>query len=347
MSAMRTSLVGEVAYSPARFAIKIERETAMKRFTRLFIAGLVSALTLLSVAAYAAAPMVKTQAPGYYRFMLGDFEVTAISDGTINLPMTKLLMNITAKQTETKLAEWFLKEPFETSVNAYLINTGAKLVLVDTGAGVLFGPTLGRFMNNFKASGYQPEQVDEIYITHMHGDHVGGLMNKDQMAFPNAVVRAHQLEADQWLSQAKMDAAPAEAKGFFQGAMATVGVYAKAGKFQPFSAATELVAGVRAKPAVGHTPGHTFYVVESKGQKLVLWGDLMHAAAVQFGNPAVTIQFDSDRKAAAAVRKAAYTEAAKEGYLVGVTHLSFPGVGRLRAVGKGYQWLPLNYTNLP
>jgi glyoxylase-like metal-dependent hydrolase (beta-lactamase superfamily II) len=309
-------------------------------------------ISLTCSLSHAAAPMVKTQAPGYYRMMLGDFEVTAISDGTIQLPMVKLLMDISAPKAEKAFANWYLKEPFETSVNAYLINTGEKLVLVDTGAGVLFGPTLGRLLANLKASGYQPEQVDEIYITHMHGDHAGGLMTNNQVAFPNALVRAHQLEADQWLSQAKMDAAPAGAKGPFQGAMSTVGVYAKAGKFKPFNGATELVAGIRAKPALGHTPGHTFYLVESKGQKLVLWGDMMHAAAVQFINPEVTIQFDSDRKAAAAVRKAAYAEAAKEGYLVGVTHISFPGLGRLRANpntgGKGgYQWIPVNYTNLP
>lgn len=121
------------------------------------------------------APQVKGQAPGYYRMMLGDFEITALSDGMVALPMTKLLTNSTPARLERALARSYLKDLVETSVNGYLINTGPKLVLVDTGAAGLFGPTLGSLLANLKAAGYQPEQVDEVYITHMHPDHVGGL----------------------------------------------------------------------------------------------------------------------------------------------------------------------------
>ena len=118
--------------------------------------------------AMADAPMVKTQAPGFYRLMVGDFEVTAISDGTVKLPMLKLMNNQPPEKIAEALKRGFLKEMVETSVNTYLINTGSKLVLVDTGAAGLFGPTLGNLLANLKAAGYQPEQVDEIYITHMH-----------------------------------------------------------------------------------------------------------------------------------------------------------------------------------
>ena len=293
---------------------------------------------------HAAAPMVKTPAPGYYRMMLGDFEVTALSDGTVNLPVRDLLTNITPKAIDKALAKSYLKNPLETSVNAYLINTGEKLVLVDTGAATLFGPTLGNLLVNMKASGYQPEQVDEIYITHMHADHVGGLMSGDKLSFPNAIVRADKHDADFWLSQANLDKAPADKKGFFQGAMASLNPYVKADKFKPFDGNTELVTGIKAVSSRGHTPGHAIYAVESKGQKLVLWGDLMHVAAVQFDNPGVTIQFDTDSKAAALQRRKAYAEAAKQGYLVASAHISFPGIGRLRGDGKGYTWIPVNYT---
>src|SRR5471032_3704279 len=179
-----------------------------------------------------AAPMAKFQAPGFYRIMLGDFEVTALSDGTVDLPMDKLLHQPPAK-TEKALAGWFEKTPLETSDNGFLINTGSKLILVDSGAGGLFGPTLGKLVANLKASGYQPEQVDEIYITHMHSDHVGGLTAGGQAAFPNAVVRIDQRDTDYWLSQAKLDKAPAEAKGGFQGAMVSLAPYVKSGKLQP------------------------------------------------------------------------------------------------------------------
>ena len=299
-----------------------------------------------SSAAEAAAPMVKTSAPGYYRMMLGDFEVTALSDGTVNLPVRDLLTNIKPAAIDKALAKSYLKNPLETSVNGYLINTGEKLVLIDTGAAGLFGPTLGNLATNLKAAGYQPEQVDEIYITHMHADHVGGLMAGDKLVFPNAVVRADKKDADFWLSQANLDKAADGDKGFFQGAMASLNPYVKAGKFKAFDGNTDLLPGIKAIVTAGHTPGHSVYVVESKGQKLMLWGDLMHVAAVQFDNPSVTIKFDSDSKTAAVQRKKAYAEAAKQGYLVAATHLSFPGIGHVTTNGKGYSWLPVNYTSL-
>jgi glyoxylase-like metal-dependent hydrolase (beta-lactamase superfamily II) len=297
-------------------------------------------------AAHAAAPQTKTQAPGYYRMMLGDFEVTALSDGTVALPVDKMLTNTSPAQVGKALAASFLKAPVDTSVNGYLINTGAKLVLIDTGAAGLFGPTLGNLLANLKAAGYQPEQVDEVYITHMHADHVGGLMAGDKPAFPNAIVRADQRDADFWLSAANLEKAPAAMKDFFKGAQASLNAYASAGKFKPFSGNIELIPGIKAVAAPGHTPGHSLYVVESNGQKLVLWGDLMHVAAVQFANPAVTIQFDIDSKAAAVQRKREYAQAAKQGYLVGSAHLSFPGLGHLRTEGKGYAFVPVNYQGL-
>ncbi len=302
-------------------------------------------LTLFGSVAQAAAPQVKGQAPGWYRMMIGDIEVTALSDGTVGLPVDKLLTNTQPGEVEHALQDNHLTVPLETSVNGYLINTGSKLVLVDTGAAGLFGPTLGNLLANLKASGYQPDQVDEIYVTHMHADHVGGLMAGDQPAFPKAVVRAAQTEAGHWLSEANMNAAPESAKGFFKGAMASLNPYVKTGQFKPFEGDGELVPGVRAVAAQGHTPGHTIYVVESKGDKLVLWGDLMHVAAVQFADPAVTIQFDTDPKAAAPQRMKAYEDAAKGGYYVAGAHLSFPGIGRLRASGKGYVFMPANYTS--
>lgn len=318
------------------------------RLSGMAFAVMTASLTALagvaSVPAYAEAPMAKAAAPGYYRVMLGNFEVTALSDGVVALPVDKLLTNTKPEKTLKALQKHHLSTPTATSVNGYLINTGTKLVLIDTGAATLFGPTLGRLAASLKAAGYSPEQVDEVYITHMHGDHVGGLMNGDQLAFPNAVVRADQHDADFWLSQANMDKAPADAKGGFQGAMASINPYVKAGKFKTFNGDTELVPGVKAVAARGHTPGHSTYLVESQGQKLMLWGDLMHVAAVQFENPSVTIAFDSDSKAAMAQRMKAYAEAATQGYMVGATHLSFPGLGYVRSEGKGYAWIPVNYV---
>jgi glyoxylase-like metal-dependent hydrolase (beta-lactamase superfamily II) len=277
--------------------------------------------------------------------MIGDIEVTALSDGTVALPVDKLLTNTTPAKLQSALSKAYLKAPVETSVNGYLINTGSKLVLIDAGAAGLFGPTLGNLVNNLKAAGYQPEQVDEIYITHLHPDHVGGVANNGQIVFPNAVVRADKRDSDHWLSKESLDKAPDGMKGFYQGAQASLKPYVDGGKFKPFDGAGELVPGIRAVSTYGHTPGHTVYMVESKGQKLAVWGDLMHVAAVQFPEPSVTIQFDSDSKKAAPQRQKAYADAAKNGYYVAVAHISFPGIGQLRSDGKGYRWVPHNYTS--
>lgn len=129
--------------------------TRLGHWLRTGIAAIAGSLFLLGVA-HAGAPMVKTQAPGYYRLMLGDFEVTALFDGAINLEPTKLLTNTTPAQVTKLLGRSFKKEPLPTSVNAYLINTGSKLVMVDTGTGALFGPALGGVLNNLKAAGAMP-----------------------------------------------------------------------------------------------------------------------------------------------------------------------------------------------
>lgn len=321
--------------------------TKDKKMTRpmrtVAIAAVIS--TLFSGAAFAAAPFAKTQGQGYFRTMLGDFEVTAISDGTVDLPVDTLLQEKKATVDAT-LAKAYLKSPLETSDNTYLINTGTKLVLVDTGAGVLFGPTLGKMLANLKASGYTPDQVDEIYITHMHPDHVGGLMTAGQRTFPNAVVRAAKIESDYWLSEANMSKADASKKGFFQGAMGSVNPYVQAGKYKAFEGDVELVPGITARADKGHTPGHTTYFIESRGQKLQLVGDLVHVAAVQMDNPTVTIGFDSDTRAAYASRKKEFDAAASGGYVIAGAHLPFPGMGHLRVKGKGYEWIPVNYTRV-
>jgi glyoxylase-like metal-dependent hydrolase (beta-lactamase superfamily II) len=314
----------------------------MKQLFALF-----TALALITTAplTHAAGPQQKGQAPGWYRMPLGDFEITALSDGTFEMKPEELLKDTTPAKVKAALDRAYLKSPIEASVNGFLVNTGSKLVLIDAGAAGLFGPTLGRLVANLKASGYQPEQVDEIYITHMHADHVGGLTTPDGKAvFPNAIVRADAKEGGFWLSPATLENAPAGMKDFVKGAQISLKPYVDAGRFKPFEGSVELVPGIRSLPTHGHTPGHAAYVVQSQGRKMVMWGDLMHVAAVQFPTPEVTIEFDSDRKAAMPQRKKAYADAAKNGYFVAVAHVSFPGIGQLRPDGKGYRWLPANYT---
>jgi len=297
-----------------------------------------------ATSAGAAAPAAKSQAPGFYRMTLGSFEITVISDGTVDLPMAEILKDMPRKDIDRLLARSFLGNPIDTSVNTFLVNTGSKLVLIDTGAGSFFGPTLGHLIANLKAAGYTPEQVDEIYITHMHGDHIGGLITDGKATFPNAIVRADQHDVDFWLNPATLEKASKDEKGFVEAAQTAFKPYQDAGKLKPFEGDTELVPGVRSHASHGHTPGHATYIVESGGQRLVLWGDLMHVAAVQFPAPFVTIQFDSDAKAAKAARIKAFAEAAKQGDWIGAAHLPFPGIGHIRAEARGYAYVPANYS---
>ena len=304
-----------------------------------------AALAVMSLQAGAAAPQAKTPTPGFYRIMLGSFEVTALSDGIIRLPADKLLLGRTPQQIAAGVAEQHQSLPVVTSVNAYLINTGDKLVMIDSGAGQLLGDGLGKLVDNLRAAGYQPEQVDEIYLTHMHPDHLGGLTHDGKAVFPNAVVRAASQDAEFWLSADKLKQASAGSKSNFQRAQAVIKPYQAAGHFKPFSGDGELSPGIAAFAAHGHTPGHSVYQVTSQGQKLLLLGDLIHVAAVQMPHPKVAISFDNDAKAVAQ-RLRIFGDSARQSELVGGAHLSFPGLGYLNRQGDGYAWVPLNYGAL-
>jgi glyoxylase-like metal-dependent hydrolase (beta-lactamase superfamily II) len=234
------------------------------------------------------------------------------------------------------LARAYLPNDVTLTVNAFLVNTGTKLVLIDTGTGSspMFGPKLGSLLDNLRASGYSPEQVDEIYLTHFHTDHIGGLTRDGQANFSKATVRADVREADFYLNQSRMNALPPEEREDFESAMAMFKPYIAANRFKPFSGETELIPGVRAIPAPGHTPGHTIYAIESRGERMLVWGDLMHVAAIQFPQPSATVQFDWNTTQSAQQRRMVFADAAKKAYFVAAAHIAFPGIGKLRAEGE-------------
>jgi glyoxylase-like metal-dependent hydrolase (beta-lactamase superfamily II) len=288
------------------------------------------------------APTAASEEPGFYRLMIGDYEVTVLSDGKNPLAATKLLQGDSSRIADA-LESNFLGEQVETSHNSFLVNTGGKLVLVDAGAGTLLGAQTGKLLGNLRAAGYRPEQVDEVYLTHMHTDHIGGLMSGDQRAFPNAVVRVDQRDADYWLSEENMRVAPAEAKRFFEASMASLSPYRDAGKLNTFEGGAELMPGIHARPAYGHTPGHTMFEVESKGEKLLLWGDIVHVAAVQFADPTVTIAYDVDRVEAEQEHWRVFDDVANNRHIIGGAHLPFPGLGHVRNnADRTYTFVPLN-----
>ncbi len=301
---------------------------------------------LLPFSASAEAPAAGTQVPGYYRAALGDLEITALYDGYVDLG-ANLLLGASKADVQRLLARQFLAgEKVQTAVNAYLINAGGKLILVDAGAAKAFGPTLGFVGEQLRAAGYAPEQVDVVLLTHLHADHVAGVLTPDgKPLFPNAEIHVAQTEADFWLSDENAAKAPKDFKPFFELARKSVAPYQAAGKFKTFSGEADF-GGIKAVPSNGHTPGHTSYLVESKGQRLLILGDAVHSHAVQFAHPEVAIEFDADKKAAIAARKQLFAWAAKDKLLVSGMHLPFPGLGHVRAEGKGFAWVPVEYSPL-
>lgn len=313
----------------------------------LLVAGLLALSGATPVLA-GAPPQVQTQVPGYYRIQLGKFEVTALYDGEIELD-AKLLHNVKAAELQRLLSRLFVGNPkMQTAVNAYLINTGSNLVLVDAGAAKLFGPSLGNVPQNIQAAGYEPGQVDIVVITHLHADHMGGLNDAaGQPLFPKAKVMVAQADNDFWLSQQVADGSPKDKQPFFKMARDSAAPYQASGQWLTFREEGTLVPGIKAVKANGHTPGHTAVAVESDGQKLLIWGDLVHVHAVQFARPGVSIEFDIDQQQAIATRRAIMKEVAVSKSLVAGMHLPFPGIGHVRADGKdSYSWVPIEFAPL-
>lgn len=315
----------------------------MKHLIRLmFVVFLFS--TLFS-SAYANAPMAQTQMSGFYRIHLGKFEVTALYDGSSELG-AKLLKNIPEVKLKQLLSNMFVEYPnMQTAVNAYLINTGDHLVLIDTGAGDLLGHSLGNVLQNLNAAGYTTMQVDTVLLTHLHGDHAGGLIDANgNPIFTRAKVFVAKEESDYWLSQQSANKAPEGLKPFFLMAQKIAAPYIANKIWETYNPSTQLVPGIKSVSTFGHTQGHTAYEIESEGQKLLIWGDVVHSHAVQFAQPSVSFEFDTNPRQAIETRLKMMQELTANKSLVAGAHLPFPGIGHIRSEGKGkFRWIPIEF----
>ncbi|MGE1091663.1 MBL fold metallo-hydrolase [Pseudomonas zeae] len=312
--------------------------------------GIFNAATALTCAlvisgAMAQAPQQGTQAPGYFRLAVGDYEVTALFDGYNDLS-PKLLQGMSQSQIRALLARRSIETPgVQTAFNAFLVNTGKQLILVDSGAGQCIGATAGQLVANMQAAGYRPEQVDTVLLTHLHLDHVCGLVDaQKQPLFSHATVYAAKAEADYWLDPAALAKAPAGAREFFKIAQDSTAPYVAAGRFKTFAAGQSPLPGlVEAKLEAGHTPGSTTYRFTSQTQSIVFMGDLVHNLAVQFEHPEVSIGFDVNSAQAINARQAVFSAAVASKTWVTAAHLPFPGIGHITAQGKHFQWVPVEY----
>jgi len=336
---------GRAMSSPAVRSTNVFKGNSM-RFAAALLAAL-AGLVAVPNGALGAGSQHHDQVPGFYRLKVGDLEVTALFDGTGVfdphwLNGTKVTMDGVVKGLN--------EDPHMLDVvdMGFLVNTGKQLILVDAGAGTWWGgAALGRLAGSLRSAGYTPEEVDIVLLTHLHSDHIGGLTTQDgKRVFPNADVYVAKAESDFWLSPEIAAKAPKDVQPFFQSAQAIAAPYIKADKWHTFSGAEPIVDGMQIVALPGHTPGHTGYEFSSKGQRILFWGDTIHAQRVQLQHPEVTAIFDIDQTAAAATRNQLLSKLAREDVLIAAPHTSlFPALGRLRKDGTGYGWVPVVFTD--
>lgn len=298
--------------------------------------------------------MQKMQVPGYFRMMVGDYEVTALYDGVGNLDMS-LMTNYTQfskAELEAMLDHEFTPRTklggMEGTIIAFLINTGDNLILIDAGKGEtelpIFFDKQGRLIDSLKAAGYKPSQIDIIFPTHMHADHINGVVEKGKRVFKNATIYLPNQEKAFWLD-VPMANIPAEIQPFVKLARYAIEPYLKANKVKFYNGGDEVFTGVKSIPLFGHTPGHSGFEFTSKGEKILFWGDVMHNHAVQMAHPEVAIEFDANAEAARKTRQEILTKIADNKELVAGAHLPFPGLGHIQMEkdGQGYRWIPVQY----
>jgi glyoxylase-like metal-dependent hydrolase (beta-lactamase superfamily II) len=284
------------------------------------------------------------QAPGFYRYKVGDIEITAINDGFANRPLDGFIRNAELPQVQQALQEAFLPTsqvqiPFTTLV----LNRGGRVTLIDTGNGDSGAPTSGTWMRNFRAAGFDPAQVSTIVISHFHGDHINGLRLKDGTAvFPNAEVMVPSAEWAFWMDDARMNQAPEAMRGGFQGVRR---VFAPiAGNVKRFEPGAEVVSGVTAVAAPGHTPGHTTFVVSSGNGTLMIMSDTTNHPALFVRNPDWSAVFDMDGDQARQTRRRMLDMAASERTQVAFYHAPFPATGYIAKEGDKFRLVPIQWT---
>jgi glyoxylase-like metal-dependent hydrolase (beta-lactamase superfamily II) len=287
-----------------------------------------------------------TAQAGFYRTRVGATEVTVVSDGTFSLDVAHgLALDARPGEIESALALASQASPIDASFNEFVFTTNGHVVLIDAGAATNMGPTAGKLQVSLRNAGVRAEDVTDVFLTHIHPDHAGGLSNGGKRAFPNATIHVDANDLAYWMDPHRAADATGMAAMFFATARTALEPYVAANKVKTFTGATDFFPGFRAEPAYGHTPGHVTYTLESQGKKLVFLGDLVHIPMVQFADPEVAVAFDVDPAAAVATRRRVLGEVADKDVLIAHDHVAFPGLGHVRRDGTGFRWIPAPYVN--
>jgi glyoxylase-like metal-dependent hydrolase (beta-lactamase superfamily II) len=271
----------------------------------------------------------------FQRRTVGGFAVTVISDGFIDIGVGAL-RNIEPAEAEARLTAATGSPSIRSSVNTFLVQGGGRTVLIDTGSRDTMGPTMGRLLDNLAAAGVPPGSIDTVVMTHMHPDHAGGLATPDgEAVFPNAELALASAEAGFWFSAETLARAPAAMKPYVQGAQDAAAAYGDR------TLTTDNPApGITRVALPGHTPGHSGYRIDSEGESLLIWGDIMHVPDLQAADPSVCMVYDIDPTAAEASRRRMLDMVSADRLLIAGMHLHFPAFHTIERAGSGYRLVP-------
>lgn len=301
--------------------------------------------------AHAAAPVADKQAPSVYRYKVGDIQVNVVSDGgtTFALP-EKFVLNAKKEEVSAALDKAFLpKDMITVNYTPLVLNTGGNVVVIDTGNGPdAFKSTkgsAGQFAGNLVAAGFDPKSVDTVVISHFHADHINGLLNAEgTLAFPNAEVLVPAAEWKYFMDDGEMSRAP-------EGRMQTVFKNARrvleAGlkkKVTPYEWGKEVAPGLLAVETIGHTPGHTSYVLSSGSDKLFIQSDVTNHPTLFVSNPGWHLMFDQDPVVAETTRRKIYDMLVADRMRVQGFHYPFPANGFVEKDGNGYRLVPAPWS---
>lgn len=311
-------------------------------------AGLAApALPLLPSPAVAAAPRVGRQAPGFFRWMVGEFEVTALHDGVVRAPLDPgRIPNVPVEEVrQAMMANFMPVEPIVNHFTTLVVNTGPKLVLIDAGFANNGAPTTGQMAANLAAAGIEPGQIDTILVSHFHPDHINGIRNREgQLVYPNAEIVIPKPDWDFYMDETRMNAVPEAARGAFAAVRRVFSPIA--GQLKHVEWGKEAAPGITAIASPGHTPGHTCFVVSSGRQSLLVMGDASNDPRLFARNPHWHLVFDLDRPQAVETRRRLLDMAATDRMQISFYHAAFPATGFVAKDGAGYDWFPASYAPL-
>jgi len=285
------------------------------------------------------AQLPQTQVPGIYHRRVGDILLTTLEDGFQDAPMASVV-NISADEAVAMMHAAFRPVPRRTPVQCFLIRSAERIALVDTGYGPV-KPTVGKLAANLAAAGIAPEEIDTILMTHLHPDHFGGLRTSTgQAAYPRATLHLAAEEHAYWHDDRAAAAEPDATRraAFFTQARLALAAYA--GRTQTFSGVQEVFPGVTTMPLPGHTPGHTGYLIESAGETLLIWGDIVHVQEIQVARPEAGMAVDVQPLQAEDTRRAILERAARERLTVAGMHLHFPAIAHVARSGDSHALVP-------